>query len=39
MEHQRLFLIAAIFRVELARVEGGVEIAGISIGVAINGGA
>ena len=36
VKQQGLFLVAAIFRVEFADVEGGIEIAGICIGIAIN---
>ena len=36
VEHQRFLLIAAVLRVELARIEGGVEIAWIGVGVAVD---
>ena len=39
VEHQRFLLVAAVLRVELARIEGGVEIARIGVGVAVNRGA
>mgnify|MGYP003335085884 CR=1 FL=1 len=38
-EHQRLLLVAAVLRVELARVEGRIEVAGIGVGVAVHRGA
>ena len=36
VEHQRILLIAAIFRIELAWIEGRVEVAWIGVGVAIH---
>ena len=38
VKEQRVFLIAAVLRIELTRVERGVKIAGVGVGVAINGG-
>ena len=36
VKQKRIFLIAPVLRIQLARVEGRVEIAGIGVGVAVN---